>query len=90
MFFNGSRDKKEEDTAAKEEQEEEEVEKEPEVQEMTLDEYKALQASSRPKQDFNLRRPGEGEDSGQWKKTYVLKKTSVLADDEDKEDVSSD
>lgn len=56
---------------------------------MTLDEYKALQATSRRKQDFNLRRPGEGEDNAQWKKTYVLKKTAAQMDEEDREDVST-
>lgn len=45
---------------------------EPEVKEMTLDEWKAAQAGSRTKQQFNVRRAGEGEDPKQWKKTIAL------------------
>lgn len=39
---------------------------------MTLDEWKAAQAGSRTKQQFNVRRAGEGEDPKQWKKTEKL------------------
>ncbi|XP_078574532.1 intracellular hyaluronan-binding protein 4-like isoform X2 [Branchiostoma floridae x Branchiostoma japonicum] len=48
---------------------------EQEPKEMTLDEWKALQAKdTKPKSGFKLRKAGEGEDLTQWKKTYVLKK----------------
>lgn len=40
--------------------------------EMTLDEWKALQKREKP--IFKIRRAGEGENTAQWKKTYVLKK----------------
>lgn len=74
-----------EETTPKEE--EEEAEKEPEAIEMTLDEYKAMQANVRSKKGFNLRRPGEGEDNAQWKKTYLLKKTATSdQDDEDRDE----
>lgn len=87
-FYREKKEKSDtEETTPKEE--EEEAEKEPEVIEMTLDEYKAMQANVRSKKDFNLRRPGEGEDNAQWKKTYLLKKTVTgEQDDEDRDEVS--
>jgi len=46
---------------------------EPEVQEMTLDEWKAAQRGAKAKPvQFKLRRAGEGEDQTQWKKTVAL------------------
>ena len=46
---------------------------EPEVKEMTLDEWKAAQAGARTRPiQFNVRRAGEGEDQTQWKKTVAL------------------
>ncbi|XP_071477241.1 uncharacterized protein [Diadema antillarum] len=59
-------------------------EKEPENKEMTLDEYKELQAKERAKSQFNLRRAGEGEDNSQWKQTYILKKEAAKDGDADK------
>jgi len=46
--------------------------KEPEVQEMTLDEYKKTQRTARAAAQFNVRRAGEGEDPKQWKDGVVL------------------
>ncbi|XP_041475441.1 plasminogen activator inhibitor 1 RNA-binding protein-like isoform X1 [Lytechinus variegatus] len=57
-------------------------EKEPEKDEMTLDEYKAMVSKERVKTEFNLRRAGEGEDNSQWKQTYVLKKETTKDDSE--------
>jgi plasminogen activator inhibitor 1 RNA-binding protein len=42
--------------------------------EKTLDEYKKELEEKRVQPKFNLRKPGEGEDNTQWKKTFVLKK----------------
>lgn len=56
------------DTEAKEE-----VEDGP--KEMTLAEYKKLEEEKRKLPKFNLRKPGEGEDNAQWKKTFLLPKT---------------
>lgn len=42
---------------------------------MTLAEYKKLEEEKRQKPVFNLRKPGEGEDNSQWKKTFLLPKT---------------
>ena len=36
---------------------------------MTLDEYKALQQKINNKNEFNIRKPGEGEDLSKWGKT---------------------
>lgn len=41
---------------------------------MTLEEYKKLEEAARTVPKFNLRKPGEGEDTGQWKKTFLLQK----------------
>lgn len=42
---------------------------------MTLEEYRRqLGGSKRHQPKFKLRKPGEGEDNAQWKKTYLLKK----------------
>lgn len=63
---------------------------EPEAQEMTLDEWKAMQQqSNKPKVDFNIRRPNEGSDQKQWKNMYVLKKKEEEHHDEEDEDVVS-
>jgi len=49
--------------------------KEPEEpQEMTLSEYKALLKAKRNKPEVNVRKAGEGENTEQWKSTFVLKK----------------
>lgn len=50
--------------------------------ELTLDEWKARQGE-RKKPEFNIRKPGEGEDNSQWKKTFVLDKKKVEDDDEE-------
>ncbi|XP_074643767.1 uncharacterized protein LOC141900677 isoform X2 [Tubulanus polymorphus] len=66
---------------------EEKEEKEEEgPKEMTLDEYKAMQATSKKPDEFNIRRPNEGCDMKQWKNTYVLKKKPVNSDSEEEED----
>ncbi|XP_030851476.1 TATA-binding protein-associated factor 2N isoform X3 [Strongylocentrotus purpuratus] len=57
--------------------------KEPEKDEMTLDEYKAMVNKERVKTQFKIRQAGEGEDNSQWKPTYVLKKETTK-DDADK------
>uniref|UniRef100_A0A1W7R9Y6 Plasminogen activator inhibitor 1 RNA-binding protein n=1 Tax=Hadrurus spadix TaxID=141984 RepID=A0A1W7R9Y6_9SCOR len=56
--------------------------------EMTLDEWKKQQAGIRSKASFNLRKAGEGEDSNQWKKCYILKKK--LNEDEEEEEEEED
>jgi len=58
------------------------------VKQMTLDEWKAQEKKNRVKQEFNIRKPNEGVDETQWKKTYVLKKAreSENEDDEEEED----
>ncbi|XP_054161424.1 plasminogen activator inhibitor 1 RNA-binding protein-like [Oppia nitens] len=45
-----------------------------EPKEMTLEEYKQQIEGQRVQPKFNLRKPGEGEDNSQWKKTFILKK----------------
>jgi len=57
---------------------------EEQAREMTLDEYKAMQKATKAKPAFNVRKPGEGENQTQWKKTYVLKKK--IEEDEGDED----
>lgn len=54
---------------------------------MTLEEYKALKSQINKRNDFNIRRPGEGEDQSKWGKTYLLPKK---ADEEDEEDESEE
>ena len=39
----------------------------------------------RKKPEFNIRKPGEGEDNSQWKKTFVLDKKKPLEEDEEEE-----
>ena len=56
-----------------------------EPKEMTLDEYKAMQRQTRVKPEFKIRKAGEGENSAQWKKTYILKKKIEESDDEEDE-----
>merc|ERR1712071_368645 len=58
------------------------VEEEP--QELTLDEWRALRGE-RKRPEFNIRKPGEGEDNSQWKKTFVLDKKKD--EDEDEEEI---
>jgi len=65
---------------------EEAVPAEEEPQELTLDEWKALQ-KSRSKPQYNLRKAGEGEDPSQWKKMYALdKKKEELENEEEEEE----
>lgn len=59
------------------------------VKEMTLDEWKREQEAKRVVPKYNLRKPGEGEDDKQWKKSYVLKK-KAKEDDDDQEEEDSD
>ena len=69
------KESQEEEEAAKEE---EVVEEEEEKQEMTLDEWKALQEQFKPKKaDFKIRRAGEGVDDAQWGDMVALKKKEV-------------
>ena len=74
-------EKPEEEAAAKETgegEEEETKEEEEEKQEMTLDEWKALQEQFKPKKaDFKIRRAGEGVDDAQWGDMVALKKKEV-------------
>uniref|UniRef100_A0A1W7RA01 Plasminogen activator inhibitor 1 RNA-binding protein n=1 Tax=Hadrurus spadix TaxID=141984 RepID=A0A1W7RA01_9SCOR len=58
--------------------------------EMTLDEWKREQEANRSVPKFNLRKPGEGEDTTQWKKLYVLKKKARDEDDDDDEEEEDD
>lgn len=53
------------------------------AKQMTLDEWKREQEKNRAVPQFNIRKPGEGEDNTQWKKTYVLKKKDVESDMEE-------
>lgn len=55
------------------------------VKEMTLDEWKREQEAKRVVPKYNLRKPGEGEDDKQWKKSYMLKK-KAKEEDEDQDD----
>ncbi len=55
-----------------------------EPKELTLDEYRAMRGE-RKKPEFNIRKPGEGEDNSQWKKTFVLDKKKPLEEDEEEE-----
>ena len=55
-----------------------------EPKELTLDEWRALRGE-RKKPEFNIRKPGEGEDNSQWKKTFVLDKKKD--DDESEEEI---
>ena len=48
----------------------------------TLDEYKRELEEKRMHTQFNIRKPGEGEDKSKWKKTYVLKKKPVAEEEE--------
>lgn len=58
---------------------------------MTLDEYKAQQASSRASQpQFNLRKANEGADHTQWKKTYALERKKNEDEEEDDEEEDDD
>lgn len=80
------------DPNATENAEEEALPEEEPVREMTLDEYKAQQEKARAKAAFNIRRPNEGTDESQWKKTYMYKKKPVRGEDEedDEEEESDD
>jgi plasminogen activator inhibitor 1 RNA-binding protein len=53
---------------------------------MTLEEYKALKNEIKKKNDFNIRRPGEGEDPTKWKNTYVLPKKPAEEDEDEEEE----
>lgn len=67
-------------------------EKEPEEETpnfMTLEEYKALKSQVNKKNDFNIRKPGEGEDQSKWGKTYLLPKKPD-SDEEDEEEESEE
>jgi len=62
---------------------------EEEPQELTLDEWKALQ-KSRAKPQYNLRKAGEGEDLTQWKKMYALDKKKAELENEEEEEEEYD
>lgn len=59
---------------------------EPELETMTLDEYKAAMEAKRLKMEFNIRKPNEGCSDEKWKKTYVLKKKEQTKGEEDDEE----
>jgi plasminogen activator inhibitor 1 RNA-binding protein len=69
------------ETAATEENAAQEGTDEDNQKTMTLDEWRAMQA--KPKNDFNIRKPNEGTDDSQWKKTYILKKKEVPQHEEE-------
>jgi len=77
---------------SKEEIKDESAPTEPEVKQMTLDEYRKIQKGKQPKMGFNIRKAGEGVDEGQWKDTFQLtkKKSDKKDDDEDDEDLDED
>jgi len=61
---------------------------------MTLEEWKQLQNKEKKrKPQFNTRKPGEGQDTSQWKKTYLLENKKnqdeqvVAEEDEEYEEV---
>jgi len=59
---------------------------EPEPQELTLDEWKAMKAAeNKPKPEFNIRRAGEGVDNSQWKggREYIKKHDEEEEEEED-------
>ena len=61
---------------------------EDEAKEMTLDQYRAIQAEERGgKSGFKTRKAGEGVDDKQWKKMYVLKKKVNESDDDEEYEV---
>lgn len=60
------------------------------VKEMTLDEWKKEQEAKRVVPKYNLRKPGEGEDDKQWKKSYVLKKKAKEEDDDQDDEEDDD
>lgn len=60
--------------AAQVDESEEKKEEDKEEPVMTLAEYKAKKDQQRRNEEFNIRKPGEGEDLSKWGKAYVLKK----------------
>ena len=68
------------------EAEEEATAEEEMAREMTLDEWKAMQTQARAPPVFNIRKPGEGVDGGQWKRTFVLPKKKTETGETDEED----
>lgn len=58
---------------------------EPQPQEMTLDEWKALQTQHKPKAEFNIRQPGEGEDGSKWSKGREYHKKHEDEEEEEEE-----
>lgn len=70
-----------------EENKKEEEDKEEHPNFMTLDEYKSLKNQITTKNnEFNIRKPGEGEDLSKWGKTYVLPKKKDEDEDEEEEE----
>jgi len=61
-------------------------EEEDKPQFLTLDEYKALKNEVNKKNEFNIRKPGEGEDMSKWGKTYVLQKKRDEEEEEEEEE----
>uniref|UniRef100_S4RXR4 SERPINE1 mRNA binding protein 1b n=1 Tax=Petromyzon marinus TaxID=7757 RepID=S4RXR4_PETMA len=66
------------ETENKENETDETKDEEEGSKEMTLDEWKAVQEKARAKAQFNIRKPGEGCDSVQWGKSYVMRKTKPV------------
>lgn len=52
---------------------------------MTLDEWKALQTQHKPKAEFNIRQPGEGEDGSKWSKGREYHKKHEDEEEEEEE-----
>ncbi|GFO39089.1 plasminogen activator inhibitor 1 RNA-binding protein [Plakobranchus ocellatus] len=61
-------------------------EEDPQPQEMTLDEWKALQTQSKLKAEFNIRQAGEGEDGSRWTKGREYHKKHEDESEEDDDD----
>lgn len=57
---------------------------------MTLDEWKALQTQNKPKAEFNIRQPGEGEDGSRWSKGREYHKKHEEEDEEEEESEEED
>lgn len=60
------------------------------VKQMTLDEWKAMEKKNRFKVEFNIRKPNEGVDESQWKKTYILKKHRETENEDEEEEEEED
>ena len=57
------------------------------VKELTLEEYRKIEEEKRFKSNLKLRKAGEGEDSKQWKKTFLLPKTKEEEEEVEYEEI---